>query len=376
MQFSTTKKTLLRAVAMTHAVAERKSPMPMLASILVSVNAEGKLRLQATDMYLGASATADVKVMQPGSVAVPAKTLHAIVKSLPEGDLRWSVSGSCAVEIACGRTRFKISGLHADDFPALPQIVDEAYASLHAATLASMISKVSHSMSGDDTRPQLASILFESDGKIMRMVSTDGHRMSMVDHGIDIAVPDHLSVHSTHELIPAHGVLEIKRLLDEVKDDANARVGVAFKDGHLFVRRPDAEISVRLAGGEFPPYRQVIPKSIEKRVICSRSMLIDALRRVSLVSSEGVNLSLSSGALCIAAENASIGEGQEDLEVDYDGKVFEIRLRPKYLIESIVALSCGEVALDMSDEMSPVVVKPIEGGPDGDFIGVIMPMRT
>lgn len=375
MIFSTTKKTLLRAVMLTHSVAVRKSPISMLANILVSVDAAGKLRLQATDTYVGASATADVEVSQPGSVAVPAKTLHDIVKSLPDGDLQWSLSSPTAIQLASGRARFRLHGLEAVDFPPLPDVASEAYASLHVATLADMIAKVSYAMSSDETRPQLAYSLFESDGKVMRLVATDGHRMSIAERSLDVAMASHLSLHSTYELIPSRGLVEIKRLLDDAEGDADARVDVAFKSGYVFVRRSDASISVKIGDpSSFPQYKQFVPKSHDKRPSCSRTELVSALRRVALVASNGVRLSLSSGSLCIAAENASVGEGQEELNADYDGEEFETGLNAKYFLNALSALSCEYVALEMSGSLDPIVVRP-RHDVDGVDLALIMPMR-
>lgn len=375
MKFSTTKKALLRAVSLTHSVAERKSPMPLLANILVSVDADGKLRLQATDTYVGASAIADVEASQPGSVAVPAKTLYDVVKSLPDGDLQWSLSSSTAIQIVSGRARFKLQCLEPVDFPPLPDVVPEAYASLHVATLADMIAKVSHAMSSDDTRSQLASALLESDGRVMRMVATDGHRMSVIERKIDVPISFHLSLHSTYEAIPSRGLVEIKRLLGDAKGDPDARVDVAFKSGHVFVRRSDARISVKLGdSGGFPPYKQLIPKSHDKRPICSRTDLMNALRRVALVASSGARLSLSSGSLRIAAENADL-QLDEPLNADYDGVAFEIGLNAKYFLDALSAISCEDVALEMGGSLDPIVVRP-RVDVDGMDLAVIMPMRV
>src|SRR3954468_24594317 len=132
MELIISKKNFLRGLERTHAVADRKSSMPILSNILLTTEDTGTLRFAATDLYLGVTATAPAEVKKGGSVAVAARTLFDIVKNLPEGDVHWTVGPNHAAEIRCGKVRFRIPGMPGDDFPPLPAPASAEFVSIDA----------------------------------------------------------------------------------------------------------------------------------------------------------------------------------------------------------------------------------------------------
>ena len=162
----------------------------------------------------------------------------------------------------------------------------------------------------DDTRPHLAGALFEGDGKVVRMVTTDGHRLSKAEHRVDSGML------SFSMLVPNKGIGELRRLLDDIraeqkgKGEGGARVAVATSGGNAFFRGHDVLLSVKLADEQFPPYAKVIPQQQSRRVICARQSLVDSLRRISLVSSDksgGVRLMVTPGTLRFGMRDDSVG---------------------------------------------------------------------
>jgi DNA polymerase-3 subunit beta len=377
MEFVISKKSFLRGLARTHGVADRKNSMPILSNILLSTDSTASLRFAATDLYLGVSATAPVEVKKGGSIAISARNLFEIVKNLPEGDVHWTVGPNHAAEIRAGKVRFRIPGMPGDDFPPLPSPGSSDFFSLDADILGDLITKTQYSMSTDDTRPHLAGALFEGEGKIVRMVTTDGHRLSKIDHKLDESAP----MLSFSMLVPNQGIAELKRLIDDAKAEAKAnkeeraQIAVATAGGSAFFKREGITLSVKLADEQFPPYGRVIPQQQEKRVIMRRSALVDALKRMSLVSSDtsgGVRFMVSAGSLRIVSENPDIGEGSEELDVDYAGEAITIGFNAKYILEVLGSLTDDEVALELAGELDPGVIRPVG---DTLFVGVVMPMR-
>lgn len=377
MELSISKKSFLRGLARTHAVADRKSSMPILSNILLTAEGTGSLALAATDLYLGVSATADAKVDKGGSVAVSARTLFDIVKNLPEGEIRWTVGENQAAEIRCGKVRYKIPGMPGEDFPPLPNAGKADFAELDAELLGELIQHTQYSMSSDDTRPHLAGALFEGDGKAVRMVTTDGHRLSKAEAKLGDKAP----MLNFSMLVPNKGVNELKRLIEDAradrgKDDGPVTVGVATTGGNAFFRREGIQLSVKLADEQFPPYAKVIPQQQNRRLVVGRTPLLEALRRISLVASDksgGVRLSLEPGLLRITSENPDVGEGSEELEVDFAGEPVVIGFNARYVLDALGCLGSDTVALELSGELDPGVVRPVDE--PIDFIGVIMPMR-
>jgi DNA polymerase-3 subunit beta len=182
-------------------------------------------------------------------------------------------------------------------------------------------------------------------------------------------------------LIPNKGVTELKRLIEDAKVDAKvddrATIGIATAGGNAFFQRAGVQLSVKLADEQFPPYGKVIPQQQDRRVHASRGRLMEALRRISLVASDksgGVRLGIEPGLLKITSENPDVGEGSEELEVDYAGEPMTIGFNARYLLDVLGALTVEDIAIELSGELDPGVVRPVSDG-GFDFVGVIMPMR-
>ena len=181
--------------------------------------------------------------------------------------------------------------------------------------------------------------------------------------------------------MPGKGINELKRLLEDVRSDKSRpagekpTVGVATLAGNAFFRGPDVVLSVKLADEQFAPYAKVIPQSHQRRVVIARELLVDALKRISLVASDksgGVRLIIEPGKLEILSENPDVGEGSEELDVDFSGEKLAIGFNARYLLEALSAVPEDEVALELGGELDPGVVKPVGAT---EFLGVIMPMR-
>jgi DNA polymerase III subunit beta len=242
-----------------------------------------------------------------------------------------------------------------------------------------MIEQTSFSISSDETRPHLNGALFQGDGKNLRMVTTDGHRLSKVEFRVDES-----GFYNFSMIIPNKAINEIKRMVE----DEDGTVSLGVKDGSVFLRRmvaiekeneeekttSELVLVSKLIEEEFPPYDQVIPKSNERSVIVSRQPLLDALRRVTVVSEEktlGVRLELTEGSMEIDTNNPSVGQGSEQLDVAYDGEKLEIGFNARYFIDVLNVLKDEEIKMELSGPLDPVVVRD----PKGLFIGVVMPMR-
>jgi DNA polymerase III subunit beta len=390
MELSISKKDFLRGLARTHAVADRKSSMPILSNVLLSADDSGLLRFAATDLYLAVSASAEANIKRGGTVALSARTLFDIVKNLPEGEVKLAVDKQNAVLLRSGKIKFRIPGMPGEDFPPLPSAGEGSFSELDVNLLTQLIGLTQYSMSSDDTRPHLAGTLFECDGKFVRMVTTDGHRLSKAESLYE-------GPHKFSILVPQKGIAELKRLLEDAKSERKApkgdkalersdnpdepspfgpaTVGIATVGGNAFFRGHDVQLSVKLADEQFPPYAKVIPQSHSRRVVASRELLVDSLRRISLVASDksgGVRLALEPGKLEIVSENPDIGEGSEELDVDFAGEKVAIGFNARYLLEALSAMPDDEVVLELGGELDPGVIKPLT---DSRFVGVIMPMR-
>jgi DNA polymerase-3 subunit beta len=209
------------------------------------------------------------------------------------------------------------------------------------------------------------------------MVTTDGHRLSK----IDVKVSGRQA--SSTMLIPLKAIHELRRLCDEMMaegGDKNAEISITQSGSSAFFQGAGMTFSVKLVDAQFPPYAQVIPQASEKVVRAPRSAFADALRAVSVAASErtgGVKLSLAKGSMRITSESPESGDGFDELPVEYTGPNMSIGFNAKYYLDVLGAISDEEVAIGLSGELDPAVLRPAGATTTSDrqFLAVVMPMR-
>ena len=368
MELKISSLELKRALRRTLGIVERKTTMPILSNVLLEATREHGLTVSAFDLEIGLVSRQRCEVIKDGTVALPARHLHDIVNSLQEdSQLTLKRLPNGQVEIQSGSVRFKIVASAADEFPALPTAEGAVGMEIPADILFLMIERTAFAISTDETRYNLGGVFLEkTDQGALRMVATDGHRLALVDRPIagDLKLEQGV-------LIPKKGLLELKRLLAE----EGGACELGFTKGSAVFRRGEVVMVMRLLDGQFPDYRQVIPKESEKVVRLGRLRFIESLKRVSLVASDktnGVRLEVSPGKLTLTSQNPDLGEAQEDLEADVTGDALKVGFNARYLIDALSVLSCDDVRLEIADELSPGVIRPV--GEDG-FLSVVMPMR-
>ncbi|HEX8792646.1 MAG TPA: DNA polymerase III subunit beta [Polyangiaceae bacterium] len=376
MELTVPKKDLLKLVARMQGVAERKSTMPVLSNVLLAVDGPSALRVAATDLYLALVGRVTVDVSKGGSVAVSAKDLLERVRMMPEGPIHLASqdNATTTIKAAGSARRYTLRGMPGDDFPPLPAPSEGSPSlSLDVDALQELIAKTHFSISTDETRAHLNSALFEWDGDVVRMVTTDGHRLSKME----VKVGGRQA--SATMLIPLKAVQELRRLCDDIaaesKEGAKAQVQIAQSGSSAFFQGGGMSFAVRLVDAQFPPYAQVIPQNSEKIVRVPRSAFSEALRAVSIAASErtgGVKLAVTKGTMRITTESPESGEGFDEIPVDYAGPNMTIGFNAKYFLDVLSALDDEEIQLGLGGELDPAVVRP--SGPR-QFLAVVMPMR-
>jgi len=366
MDFKINKNEFLRGLYLAQGIADRKSTLPILANVLLRTDGKDRVVVAATDLSTTVVATLAAKVEKEGGLTVTARQLHEIVKNLPGDDVRVRRNDQNWAEIKAGKAEYKVVGMADRDYPKLPSVQEADTADVDSAALRDLIAKTIFSVSLDETRQHLAGVLFECDGEHGTMVSTDGHRLSKMTRalkGPKLAAP---------ALIPRKGVLEVRRAI-ETRDKPTA---IGVHNGHFVVRADDVTLSVKLVDGTFPPYDQVIPKDSDRHVLVGRQALLEALRRVSIMSSDktwGVRIGLEKGHLRIESDNPDLGTAREELDVPYKGQAVQIGFNARYFIEILSEIESENVRLELSGELDPGVVRPDDA--KVDYVGVIMPMR-
>lgn len=359
---------LLKALQRVQGIVEKKTTMPILANALIKSKGKDAVTVSATDLEIGLTADYEAKVPKAGAMTLGAKALFDIVRSLPEQTVTLKQASNQWVEIACGKVKYKVVGMAAESFPTLPRFEDVAFFAIQPKTFKEMIDRTLYAVSTDETRYNLTGVYCEpvvgSAG--LRMVSTDGHRLAVIERPMTAAPAMKEGV-----IIPRKGLVELRKLLDDGEGDA--RLG--FVENSAVFEKGGLTLTMRLVDGRFPDYQQVIPAASSRRVRVARQQLQDALKRTSLLSpdkAQGVRLDLTSGTLALTANNPDLGEAREEIEVDYEGEALKIGFNFRYLMDVLAALSDERVEIELTDELSPGVV---HGEGSEGYRAVIMPMR-
>jgi DNA polymerase-3 subunit beta len=373
MKFSIPKSELQQGLSRLQSLVEKRSTMPILANVLLVAGKEKKggwLQLAATDLEVGVRSRHPCEVAEAGEVTVSAKKLYEIIRELPDEQLNVEASPNSYLTLDCARTHFTLAGNAAEEYPTLPQVSLDQMVPIQAVVLSDMIARTMYAASVDETRYNLNGVYLEQQADVgkLRMVATDGHRLAYVDR----LLVSQLQGVEKGVILPRKGLAELKRLADEGDAD---EIEMALVSNNAVARKGDVTLLMRLIEGEFPNYRQVIPKEVTHQVVISAEALTRAVRRVALLSSEHsrvVKLEFSAGLLRLSSSNPDLGEASEELDLDYAGDELAIAFSARYLVEALGAAAGKEVQLGLSDALSPCQLVPTD---DADTLAVIMPIR-
>ncbi len=373
------KKILLRLLGRCQGVADKRSTMPVLANLLLTATNDdgvGKLEVAATDMFVSVAGAIEAEVSKAGSATVPARDFFERVKHMPDGPVHLKVDSNAVTTIkAVGSARrYTLHGLPGDDFPALPTPAEDApRLDLPVATMSQLIARTHFSISTDETRAHLNSALFECGENVVRMVTTDGHRLSKMELPVE-----GLTATATM-LIPLKAITELRKLLDEVSDGRDTTMVHITQTGpNAFFSVNDIAFSVKLIDAQFPPYDAVIPAVTDRAVRTPRVLLSDALKAVALAASDrtgGVKLSVSDNTLRITSESPESGNGFDEVAIDYQGPEISVGFNARYLLDVLGAIDEEEVTIGLSGELDPAVLRPASDEHNEGYIAVVMPMR-
>jgi len=362
MKFSVSKEKLLAGLQTVQNVVSTRTTLPILSNVLLQA-ADDQVRLTTTDLDVGVSGGITAQIEKPGATTLPARRLATIVRELPAAEIQIEVDSKNVASIRCGQSFFKILGLPEEEFPPLPKFDDTRTFTIPQQVLRDALKKTSYAISTDETRYVLNGILFSFKENKLTLVATDGRRLALVDLEIEFPRSQEVDI-----IVPTKAVTELGRLLG---DEGDVRLSVG--ENQVAFQINDTLLASKLIEGNYPNYRQVIPGDAKERVTLERELFLNAVHRVSLLSSEksnSVKLVFTKNNIEIAANTPDVGEARESLAVSYKGRDFSIAFNPEFLQAPLRALTNDEVFLDLIDEMSPGVIKI-----QTPFLYVLMPMR-
>jgi len=367
MELVVRKNDLLRELQLFQGIVERKNTIPILANVLMEA-AAGEVRMLATDLEVGLRTRCEASVSRPGSLTLPAKKFFEIVRALPDTDVRIEQQNS-TVTVAADRFDSKMQTLPREDFPTVPEAGGTATATLPGKVFREMVARTQFAITSEDTRYFLNGAQLVLTPASMTLVATDGHRLALVTVPREAEGAEELKV-----ILPKKTLMELSRLLGEADEAIRYEQG----ENHLFFHVGDRLLISRKIDGQFPAYERVIPKGNDKRIEFERDRVTSAIKRVALLSNErsrAVKLLIDGGKVEVTSSSPEFGEAKEQLNVEYSGPAMQICFNAQYVLDFLSVVETDAVALELKDEVSQALMRPVNPPAGHEYTYVIMPMR-
>lgn len=357
---------LLKPLQAVTGIVEKRHTLPILSNVLIDKK-EDRLQLVATDLEIQVSTRCDAgKGATDQNLTVSARKLQDILRSLPEATEVSLDAQNNRLQLKAGKSRFNLQTLPAADFPLLSDAGEAvAKVTLTQKTLRSLLLLVQFSMAQQDIRYYLNGMLLVLDAGEIRVVATDGHRLSYASGAV--ATQDE----KREVILPRKAILELARLLTE----SDEPVEIELYSNQVKFRFDAIELTTKIIDGKFPDYTRVIPTSYEKHITLNRVLLLQALQRAAILSNEkfrGVRWMLSGKSLRISCTNNEQEEAQEELEIDYKGEALDVGFNITYLLDVLNNVSAEQIDCAFGDANSSMLITLPERS---DYRYVVMPMR-
>jgi DNA polymerase III subunit beta len=370
MEITVSKFELLKELAATQGVVERKTTIPILSNYLFEA-AGDKLSLTATDLDLSLRTACAAKVKKEGSCTIPARKLHDYVKLLPDGDISIKLLENHWVNIRCGRSNTKMVGMARSNFPSLPTFPTAGVVKIPSRVLRTLIGKTIFAIANEESRYTLNGALMVLKPEAIVMVATDGHRLAHVEHTGDKfeGVSGEMKT-----LVPKKAMNELKTLLDSTDTDA---IDFAKDESTLFFRIGPRLLTSRQLTGQFPNYEAVLPKDNNKSISVRCEDLSGAIQRVAQFADErsgAIRMKLDKNELKISSSSTETGESEDSIDTNYAGDLITVGFNSAYLLDFLKATGSGQVRMEFKDSQSAGQLRP-EEGEDYKYRYIVMPMR-
>lgn len=336
---------------------------PVLANVLLKADVTSqRVILSAFDLSLGIQTSFPAQVEESGILTLPAKLLGDIVSRLPDGDITLDADADAGhvTTITCASGQYQVRGMGAEEFPELPKIDDGEQAHLSADALMDGLRGSLFAASADETKQVLTGVHVSLQPDGLEFAATDGHRLAVVQtiEGEESKVDEDAQLDVT---VPAKALQELIKMLD--RQGSNS-VDVKFDQGQVVFEWADQRITSRLLEGQYPNYRQLVPRQFSHQLTVDRRLFLSALERISVLADQKNNIvkvTLDSAAqqITLSVDAQDVGSGRESFPAQISGDGLEIAFNVRYLLDGLKAINTAEVQMQLNTPTSPVVLSPL-----------------
>ena len=365
MRFHCEVPDLMGGLSIVNRALAARSSLQILEGVLLETCPQG-LRLTCTDLALGIETVVPAQIAEEGRAVLPGRLFSEIVRKLPGGTMELTTNDNMAAQIRCQSSRTNLAGMNPLEFPELPQVEDGNVISLPQNQLRDTIQKTCFAIATDETRPILTGCLMEIAPEEIRLVALDGFRLALrlVEHAQEIE--------PMQAVIPGKVLSELAKVL--TGDDAPVSLNIGRS--HLSADMGETRVVTRLLEGEYIRYRQILPADWQTRIKVQRAELENAIERASLIAREGKNNLVRfhiAGQELTLTSNAELGDVEEHIRIDVEGKDIEIAFNVRYVSDVLKVLEEEEICMCFNSNVSPCVIAPPEGSA---YTYLVLPVRV
>jgi len=364
MKFSIAKSTLNDSISCIQSIVPTKPVLPILSNFLLEATSDG-LQLTATDMTVTIRHFLPMQVQEEGSTTLPSKQFFRLIRELTASDVEIRVNENNTCQLQALASQFKINGMPKSEFPALPSFEESLKITIKRKTLKEMLFKTAFAASKDENRYLITGILFKIEQGKLIIVGTDARRLAKMEENIDVDTE-----FSGQYIVPIKGVDEILKILDRSKDET---VVVYFSADRIAVEMSSVLLTTKLLVGDFPDFKDVIPKDCKMEIQLHRDELTTLLRQISIFTQEdggACQFAFTSGELQISSSHHQIGEGVVSMPVNFSNEPFSIAFKPQHILDVLRHSKQEVVTFKFIDAFNPMLMED-----SSNALYVVMPMR-
>ena len=364
MKLICSKSNLLQGVNIVSKAVPTRTTMPILECILIDASAS-EIKLTANDMELGIETKIEGEIVERGIIALDAKIFSEIVRKLPYSDVVLETDSSFKTTITCEKAKFNIVGKSGEDFSYIPYIERNECISVSQFTLKEVIRQTIFSIADNDNNKLMTGELFEISENYLKVVSLDGHRISI--RNIELKNNyDHKKV-----VVPGKTLQEVSKILPGSVED---EVHIFLSENHIVFEFADTTVVSRLIEGQYFKIDQMLSSDYDTKVKINKKELLDCIDRATLLIKEGdkkpIIMNITDGNMELKI-NSFIGSMNEDIDIEKEGRDIMIGFNPKFFIDALRVIDEETVSLYMVNPKAPCFIKDDEG----KFIYLILPVN-
>lgn len=364
MKLICSKNNLLNGVQIVSKAVPNKTTMSILECILVDTTG-GRITLTANDMEMGIETTIEGEIVEKGIIALDAKIFLDIVRKLPDNNITIQTDETYKTTITCEKAKFNIMGKSGEDFSYMPAVEKEEGITISQFTLKEVVRQTIFSISDNDNNKLMSGELFDINGNELKVVSLDGHRISIRK----IALKEEYGQKKV--VVPGKTLNEISKILS---GDTDRDVNIFFTSKQIIFEFDETTVVSRLIEGEYFRIEQMLSSDYETRVRINKKELLSCIDRATLLVKEGdkkpIIINITDGGMELKI-NSALGSMNEEIDIAKDGRDLMIGFNPKFLIDALQVIDDEQVDLYMLNPKAPCLIKDEEE----NYIYLILPVN-